>query len=622
MIRLPIVIALIVGLLVLVPARLAEAQTTGPTVSAVSIESGPGADGGYAIGDEIEVGLTFSGAVTVTGAPQLNINVGGQNRTAAYSAGSGNTKLVFTYAVAVGDEDRDGIAVVADSLARNGGTIRSGATSATLTHAALQASDHKVDGIAPTVTQGGETRAYVPPSRLFNVVFYFSEPVYGLTDAEITVTNGTAHDVRATRATAMWPRYTRWDAVVMPSAEGPVTVTLQAGAATDAYGNGIAAPVAPLSVIAADPVTIDVAPTTSGFAEGGNAEFIVTRSRDNGAIPVSLSLTQMGDFLVGAVQVYPPPDPDDPDAAVTPREVVFTETPFTLDVTLAAGEASKRIVVLTEDDYRDEEDGAVLLSVPAKTGQYKYIPGPSASATADVRDNDVAPAIQVVWNRPAHPVTLDRLDTAREGGAADFTLLRSLDNGDITVSLTVNDASGYLDIESEDGFGYEVGEAGSLQVRFAAGSRHAFVFIPILDDDVARAEASVTLTVGTDGGGYYVPDPVRGSVTVPIADNDSPLAVNVDAPAEVVEGGQVAYTLNRVWDVRGNLQELTVNLQLEHAGDYIIWPADHQPDANDVVTIPVTFSAGRLTTTLTLDTEDDGVVRIVRLGHRHDSRRY
>ena len=55
-----------------------------------------------------------------------------------------------------------------------------------------------------------------------------------------------------------------------------------------------------------------------------------------------------------------------PENPVTPTEVEFTETPFTLNVTFAAGETSKRIAVPTEDDYRDEDDGTVTLSVPAK----------------------------------------------------------------------------------------------------------------------------------------------------------------------------------------------------------------------------------------------------------------
>ena len=186
-IRLPIVVAFAIGLLALSLVSEAHAQTARPTVTTVAVTSDPGEDGGYAVGDEIQVGLTFSEAVTVTGVPQLTLDVGGQNRTAAYSEGSGNAQLVFSYTVAAGDEDTDGIAVVANSLALNDGTIRAGATDAALTHAALQANDHKVDGVAPTVTVGGETRTYVPPGRQFNVVFYFSEKVYGISDSEITV---------------------------------------------------------------------------------------------------------------------------------------------------------------------------------------------------------------------------------------------------------------------------------------------------------------------------------------------------------------------------------------------------------------------------------------------------
>ena len=343
------IVAVMLALLVSAGVAHAQGTPTVPTIESVAVTSDPGEDGGYAIGDEIQVGLTFSEAVTVTGAPQLNLDVGGRTRTAGYSGGTTTPQLLFTYTVLSGDEDTDGIAVVANSLALNGGAIRAGSANAALTHGGLQSDDHKVDGIAPTVTVGGETRTYVPPGRQFNVVFYFSEKVYGITDAEITVTNGEAHDVHAiTSFNDRWPKYTRWDVIIVPAAEGPVSVTLEAGAATDAYGNGNTAPESALEVIAADPVMVEVTRTTSGFAEGGKAAFIVTRSRDNGAIPVSLSLDQTGDFLSGTVEVYPPPDPNMPENPVTPTEVEFTETPFTLNVTFAAGETSKTISFPTQ----------------------------------------------------------------------------------------------------------------------------------------------------------------------------------------------------------------------------------------------------------------------------------
>ena len=397
------IVATMLALPVSAGVAYAQGTPTAPTIASVAVTSDPGEDGGYAIGDEIQVGLTFSEAVTVTGTPQLTLDVGGQSRTAEYSEGSTTTQLLFTYTVAAGDEDTDGVAMVANSLASNGGAIRAGSADATLTHAGLHSAVHKVNGIAPTVTLGGEPRTYVPPNRQFNVIFFFSEKVYGITDAEITVTNGEPHAVRATRSfNGLWPKYTRWDVIIQPAGEGLITVTLEAGAATDAYGNGNTAPPSALEVIAANPVTVEVNRTNSGFAEGGKAEFTVTRSRDNGAIPVFLSVDQTGDLLSGSMEVYPPADPNNPGQPVTPQTSTFTETPFNLNVTFAAGETSKRISVLTEDDYRVEDDGTVTLSVPAKADQYKYIPGLASSASADVRDNDVPATVSLYWSQPLH----------------------------------------------------------------------------------------------------------------------------------------------------------------------------------------------------------------------------
>ena len=540
-------------LVLLVPAGIAYAQGTPtvPTIESVAVTSDPGADGGYAIGDEIQVGLTFSEAVTVTGAPQLTLDVGGQSRTAEYSEGSTTTQLLFTYTVASGDEDTDGIAVVANSLAlNNGGAIRAGGTNATLTHAALQANGHKVDGIAPTVTVGGDTRTYVPPSRQFNVVFYFSEKVYGITDAEITVTNGAAHDVRATTGNAMWPRYTRWDVIIVPAAEGPVTVTLEAGAGADAYGNENTAPGSALSVIAADPVMVEVTRTTSGFAEGGKAAFIVTRSRDNGAIPVSLSLDQTGDFLSGTVEVYPPPDPNMPENPVTPTEVEFTETPFNLNVTFAAGETSKRIAVLTDDDNRDEDNGTVTLSVPAKTDQYKYIPGLASSASADVRDNDVPLEILLTSDSytPLSPLI--------EGEIAKYLLVHSVNSSGSTAYLQFTEGLELLDLGGVGSRGYEHVSGGRIRVELRG--RYTRFSVPTLEDETIGPGGRITL-VGKPGDGYFFNEHWI-DWTYRLSDDDSPPSVTLAAPEHVTEGDEVRYTITRTSDAGQSRAELTVNV--------------------------------------------------------------
>ena len=128
----------------------AHAQTTAPTVSTVAVTSNPGTDDTYALGDTIEVGLTFSEAVTATGAPYLLIDVGGTKRRADYNSGTGATQLKFQYTVLAGDDDDDGIAVVANSLTLNGGSIvaTDDSTAATLDHAALTTTAHKVDIVA------------------------------------------------------------------------------------------------------------------------------------------------------------------------------------------------------------------------------------------------------------------------------------------------------------------------------------------------------------------------------------------------------------------------------------------------------------------------------------------
>ena len=602
------IVAIMLALLVSAGVAYAQGTPTVPTIESVAVTSDPGEDGGYAIGDEIQVGLTFSEAVTVTGTPQLTLDVGGRSRTAEYSEGSTTTQLLFTYTVPSGDEDTDGIAVVADSLALNGGAIRAGSANATLTHAALQANDNKVDGIAPTVTVDGETRTYVPPGRQFNVVFNFSEKVYGITDDEITVTNGLAVDVRATGGTDTWPRYTRWDVIVVPAAEGPVTVTLEAGAGADAYGNGNTAPDSALEVIAATPVTVEVARTTSGFAEGGRAEFTVTRSRDNGAIPVSLSLDQTGDLLSGAVEVYPPADPNNPGEPVVPEEFTFTETPFTLNVTFAAGETRKRIAVPTEDDYRDEEDGTVTLSVPARTDQYKYIPGPASSATADVRDNDVPAVVSLYWGPPFHPYDpVTELDTALEGGSIDLVVFGIATGEPLLVTLAVTEVGSYLDLDGEGARGYEDLGNGKLRVTLPVDQLIESVSIPLLENAVMEADGSVIITIESDLGRSYTPSADAGTVTIPVKDNDTPSTVSISAPDSITEGGPLSYTLTRIWAPGQSQGELSVNVELAQTGDYISWPTAHQPDADGLVTIPVNFAARSLTATLTLDTVDDQV---------------
>ena len=126
-------------------------DTTGPTVTRLEIASDAGSDSTYAIGDVIQVTVTFSKTVEVEGTPQLRLRVGSRTRTAGYLSGTGTAALVFGYEVAEGDEDSDGVSIEAGRIALNGGTIKDEADNvAESAHGAVAAqAGHKVDGVRP-----------------------------------------------------------------------------------------------------------------------------------------------------------------------------------------------------------------------------------------------------------------------------------------------------------------------------------------------------------------------------------------------------------------------------------------------------------------------------------------
>ena len=126
-------------------------DTTGPTVTRLEIASDAGSDSTYAIGDVIQVTVTFSETVEVTGTPQLRLRAGSRTRTAGYLSGTGTAALVFGYEVAEGDEDSDGVSIEAGRISLNGGTIKDEADNvAESAHGAVVAqAGHKVDGVRP-----------------------------------------------------------------------------------------------------------------------------------------------------------------------------------------------------------------------------------------------------------------------------------------------------------------------------------------------------------------------------------------------------------------------------------------------------------------------------------------
>ena len=133
-----------------------------PSVTGVAVVSDAGSDATYGLGERIRVRVSFAEAVTVTGTPEIAIDMDpaewGRKR-AVYESGSGSSHLVFVHEVAEPNVSTQGIAVLADTLEANGGAIVSTVTGADalLGHAGLGHDPaHKVDWrLAPPAPSSG-----------------------------------------------------------------------------------------------------------------------------------------------------------------------------------------------------------------------------------------------------------------------------------------------------------------------------------------------------------------------------------------------------------------------------------------------------------------------------------
>ncbi|CAM1361490.1 conserved protein of unknown function [Tenacibaculum soleae] len=92
-----------------------------PTVVNVNVP----ASATYTVGQNLDFTVNFNENIivnTVSGTPEIAINIGSTLRQAAYISGSGTSSLLFRHTVIVSDLDTDGIAI--GSLANNMGTLK------------------------------------------------------------------------------------------------------------------------------------------------------------------------------------------------------------------------------------------------------------------------------------------------------------------------------------------------------------------------------------------------------------------------------------------------------------------------------------------------------------------
>ena len=215
-----------------------------PTITGSPALSEAGADSAWTADETVDVTLTFSEAVTVDttgGTPSIGLDLGGtESRSAPYLRGSGTTEIVFGYTLTTTDGSHTSMLVPIDSLALNGGTIRSQATSAdvALGHpgAAKLGSTQigaRGEGDAFTARFGALPQNH-NGSDAFTFELHFSEAPEGLSYTTVAgglldVTGATV--TKARRLTA--GSNLGWEVTVTPSQSGDIAIRLPARACTE-----------------------------------------------------------------------------------------------------------------------------------------------------------------------------------------------------------------------------------------------------------------------------------------------------------------------------------------------------------------------------------------------------
>ncbi|MFM2043119.1 MAG: hypothetical protein RLY86_1695, partial [Pseudomonadota bacterium] len=132
-----------------------------PQVTAVAAP----AAGTYFPGDALDIAVTFSEAVTVTGAPVLDLLIGTAARQATYVGGSGGTVLTFRYVVGPGDADRDGISIAGQFSGASAALITDAAGNSAVPGFAAGAAD--LGGVLVNFVRGKSVDGYISGATVF-----------------------------------------------------------------------------------------------------------------------------------------------------------------------------------------------------------------------------------------------------------------------------------------------------------------------------------------------------------------------------------------------------------------------------------------------------------------------
>ena len=539
-----------------------RAAPVAATITDVAITSDPDATGPdddtYAIGDTVKVTVTFSDTVTVdttNGSPTLELDFEGDPKSAAYDMdASSGAAVVFAYTVVENDfAGKDGIAIEANQLVLNTGTIRTGGADADLNHAAVDADPtHLVYGVRPEFKDAVVDRT-VNASAL---VLSFGENLDALStpaNSAFTVSSNTVTDVAISGAEVtltLGTAVAAGDTTVTVTYTAPQTDPIRNPVGNDAEG------FMNEGVEVRNPLT--AAWSLLPASHDGLAEF---KARIRFSDPIATSL----DNLVAGVAV-------NGGSIANQRRVSGDRAHIELDVQPAGNGDVTFVLPATQTACTDAgaictADGRLLSERLGGT-----VIGPSSigvtvepTAVSATEGGATGSYTVVLKSQPTDTVTVAVADTSADLSASPTTLKFTTANWNTAQTVTVTAVDDDVDEDEEDGILTHTATStdGSYD-----GATVADVTVTITDDDTRGvAVSSATLTFTEGGSGTYtvaLESQPTGTVTVTVGDTSDDITASPETLTFTTANWNTAQTVTVTAD-DDNVAEGEETATLTHA---------------------------------------------------------
>ncbi|MFL3024806.1 MAG: beta strand repeat-containing protein, partial [Candidatus Neomarinimicrobiota bacterium] len=420
--------------------------TITPTVLGVTSTT---ANGTYKVGDAISIIVGLSDAVTVTGAPRIQLETGTTDQYATYASGTGNDTLIFTYTVVSGDTTADLDYTSTSALELNSGTIKHVAGQAlTLTLASPGASgslgankDFVIDGNVPTVSSVSSTKSdglYPTVGETIPITVTFSQLVNVTGTPQLTLETGSTDAVldysSGTGTSTLIFNYVIAQEHITSDLDytSSNALALNSGTINDASGNvstlTLATPGEPNSLGANKAIIIDTIIPTLTFAPADGSTAVASNS--NITITFNKSVRNIDDSALSDTNV---------DGLITLKNIDENGTDITFDATINEGKTE--ITINPSIDFSSEQIVYVAISSGLEDGVNRAIASTNATFTvADI----ITPIVSFNPANGSQDIAANRSITLTFSEA-----IRNIDNSEISdsnvgdlISLKATNASG------------------------------------------------------------------------------------------------------------------------------------------------------------------------------------